>query len=95
MPERLLWVCVTLVGFVGAAVILHSSITGWIDSPAEVRIETFSLPATSLPYPAITVCKRNKFDATELVRVVFDNFLMSCGPFVFDGVDRRPCAETG
>ncbi len=44
----------------------------------EVAIDTFSLPATSLPFPAITVCKRRKFDVGEYLRAVFDNFQYVC-----------------
>ncbi len=43
-----------------------------------VTIETFSLPATSLPYPAISVCKPEPYDVGEYIRAVFDNFQMTC-----------------
>ncbi len=33
-----------------------------------VSIETFSLPATDLPFPAVTVCKVNKYDTGEYIR---------------------------
>ncbi len=72
----------------GAGVILNASISGWINTPTEVKIDTFSLPATSLPYPAITFCKRNKFDAGDYLRAVFDNFQFYCG--LVDG----DCKET-
>ena len=39
-----------------------------------MAIETFSLPATSLPYPAVTVCKAQKYDVAEYLVAVFDNF---------------------
>ena len=39
---------------------------------------TFSMPATDLPYPAITVCNKNGHDVGEYLRAVFDNFEYSC-----------------
>ncbi len=43
-----------------------------------VSIETFSLPATDLHYPAITVCKTSPYDVGEYLRAVYDNFQMEC-----------------
>ncbi len=39
-----------------------------------MAIVSFSSPATDLPYPAITICKRNKYDTSEYLRAVFDNY---------------------
>ena len=33
-----------------------------------VAIDTFSLPATDLNYPAITICNRNRYDVGEYIR---------------------------
>ncbi len=41
---------------------------------ADVSIDTFSLPATSLPFPAVTICRRGRQDAAEYFRAVFNNF---------------------
>ena len=42
-------------------------------------IETFSLPAASLPYPSITICKENGIANTgDYLRAVFDNFQFTC-----------------
>ena len=57
-----------------AGVFLSAAISGWINHPSEVTIETFSLPATSLPFPAISVCKTHKYDPGEYLRTVFDSF---------------------
>ncbi len=35
-PERLFWVAVTLLGFLGASVILRNAIIGWIDFPTGI-----------------------------------------------------------
>ncbi len=60
----------TLTSFVTAGIFLSTSVSSWIENPSEVTIETFSLPATSLPYPAITVCKAHKYDTGEYLRAV-------------------------
>ena len=42
---------------------------------SEVGIERFTLPVTELPYPAITVCKKNGlYDPGEYLRAVFNQF---------------------
>ena len=51
-----------------------------------MSIETFSFPATELAYPAITVCKRQKYDMGEYLRAVFDNFEYSCNGSVADSM---------
>ncbi len=43
-----------------------------------MAIQTFSQPASELPYPAITICRRQKFDTGEYLRAVFDNFQFGC-----------------
>ena len=43
-----------------------------------MTITTFSLPATTLKYPAITICKRYKYDVGEYLRSVFNNFETAC-----------------
>ncbi len=35
---------------------------------SEVTIATFTLPATTLPYPAVTICKKSKYDVGEYLR---------------------------
>ena len=45
----------------------------------EVEISTFSLPVTTLQYPAITICKENGFyDVGEYIRLVFNQFRYVC-----------------
>ena len=39
---------------------------------------TFSMSATDLPYPAITICNKNGYDVGEYLRAVFDNFEYGC-----------------
>ena len=42
---------------------------------SEVGIESFTLPVTELPYPAITICKKNGlYDPGEYLRAVFNKF---------------------
>ena len=43
-----------------------------------MSIETFSLPATSLAYPAITVCNGYRYDVGEYIRAVYNNFESKC-----------------
>ncbi len=57
---------------------VHNAIRNWIASPTEVAIATFSLPATRLAYPAVTVCRRGRHDVGEYIRAVFDNFEFAC-----------------
>ncbi len=40
----------------------------------DVSIETFSLPSSDLPFPAVTICKERKYDAGDYIRAVFNNF---------------------
>ena len=41
----------------------------------EVVIDSFTLPVTDLPYPAITICKRKGlYDPGEYLRAVFNQF---------------------
>ncbi len=42
-------------------------------------IDTMSYPATKLAYPAITVCKEDRYDVGEYIRAVFDNFQYAIG----------------
>ena len=43
-----------------------------------VAIETFSTPATELPFPAVTVCRKRKYDVGEYLRAVYNNFEFAC-----------------
>ncbi len=43
-----------------------------------MAIDSFSHPAVDLPYPAISICKSSKYDASEYLRAVFDNFEYTC-----------------
>ena len=43
-----------------------------------ISIATFSHPATSLPHPAITVCRAVEYDVGEYIRAVFNNFEYQC-----------------
>ena len=62
-----------------ASSMLYSAIADWIEKPTVVTIETFTLPATSVAYPAITICKDGtNFDSGDYVRAVFDNFQSTC-----------------
>ena len=42
------------------------------------------MPASELPYPAITICNKNGHDVGEYLRAVFDNFEYSCKDDDFD-----------
>ena len=37
-------------------------------------IDSFTLPVTELPYPAITICKKRGHDPGEYLRAVFNQF---------------------
>ena len=51
-------------------------------------IDTFAKPTTDLAFPALTVCRRSKFDAGEYLRAVFDNFEFSCDASVAGECER-------
>ena len=62
---RLLWVCVVITGFTGAAVLILQSFASWADSPITTTIET--LPISELEFPNVTVCPpRNSFTNLNL-----------------------------
>ena len=77
--ERLFWVVIVIAGLWAASDMLYSAVTDWIDKPTIVTIDTFTLPATNVTYPAITICKdTTNFDSGDYVRAVFDNFQSTC-----------------
>ena len=51
---RLLWLCVVILGFSGAGVLIHQSFSSWTASPVSTTIEV--LPITELDLPNVTVC---------------------------------------
>ena len=62
---RLIWICVVITGFTGAAVLIHQSFASWADSPITTTIET--LPISELEFPNVTVCPpRNSFTNLNL-----------------------------
>ena len=62
---RLLWICVVIAGFTGAAVLINQSFSSWADSPITTTIET--LPISELEFPNVTVCPpRNSFTNLNL-----------------------------
>ena len=66
---RLLWICVVITGFTGAAVMIQQSFSSWADSPISTTIET--RPITEIDFPNLTVCPpRNTFTSLnpDLVR---------------------------
>ena len=57
---------------------------------SEVGIERFTLPVTELPYPAITVCKKNGlYDPGEYLRAVFNQF-----QYAYSKDDEGSCNKT-
>ena len=57
---------------------------------SEVGIETFTLSVTELPYPAITICKKNGlYDPGEYLRAVFNQF-----KYAYRKDDEGSCDET-
>ena len=78
VAEKLLWVAIVLIGFATALISVSAAITQWIRFPTQMAIATHSMPATEVPYPAVTVCNPNGYDAGEYLRAVFDNFQYSC-----------------
>ena len=58
--------------------------------PSEVVIDSFTLPVTDLPYPAITICKkRGLYDPGEYLRAVFNQF-----KYAYRKDDKGSCNET-
>ena len=77
--ERLFWVAVVIAGLFAASDMLHSAVSDWIENPTIVTIDTLTLPATDVSYPAITICKdATNFDSGDYVRAIFDNFQSTC-----------------
>ena len=57
---KLFWLCVVLMGSIGAGLIIQQSFSSWADSPVSPTIET--LPITELDFPNVIVCPpRNTF----------------------------------
>ena len=57
---------------------------------SEVVIDSFTLPVTDLPYPAITICKkRGLYDPGEYLRAVFNQF-----KYAYRKEDEGSCNET-
>ena len=57
---------------------------------SEVGIESFTLPVTDLPYPAITICKKNGlYDPGEYLRAVFNQF-----KYAYQKDNEGSCNET-
>ena len=57
---KLFWLCVVLMGSIGAGLIIQQSFSSWADSPVSTTIET--LPITELDFPNVIVCPpRNTF----------------------------------
>ena len=79
--ERVLWVGIVCIGFATAFTLVSSAIQHWIDVPSKVTITTFSMPATEVPYPAITICNKNGKNVGEYLRAVFDNFQYACSEY--------------
>ena len=69
-----------IAGLLAASDMLYSAITDWTNEPTKVTIDTLTLSATNVMYPAITICKdTTNFDTGDYVRSVFDNFQSICG----------------
>ena len=47
-------------------------------SHPQVTINSFSVPVTELPFPAITICKSGSGDAGDYVRAIYNNFQFKC-----------------
>ena len=69
--EQILWVGIVFIGFVTAFTMVSSAIKHWIDVPSKVTITTFSMPATKVHYPAITICNPNGNNVGEYIRNIF------------------------
>ena len=78
LAERILWIGIVCTGFASAFTLVSSAIRHWIEVPSKVAITTFSMPATQVHYPAITICNQNGNDVGEYLRAVFDNFQYAC-----------------
>jgi hypothetical protein len=59
-----------------------------------VSIQTFSLPAITLRYPAITICKRHNLDVGQYIRAIYNNFESVCSEEDFDGDYNYTCNQT-
>ena len=51
---RLLWICVVIAGFIGAAWLINESFESWAEQPVSTTVETF--PIKDVQFPKVTVC---------------------------------------
>ena len=51
---RLLWTCIVIAGFVGAALLINKSFESWAEQPVATTVETF--PIKDVKFPKVTVC---------------------------------------
>ena len=56
--EKLFWVVVVAMGFIGSSVMIYEAWDGWAQSPVRTTIET--LPISGLEFPSVTVCPPRK-----------------------------------
>ena len=74
---KILWLCIVIIGFTSATIMISSAFKNWEDSPIKTNIET--LPISQLNFPRITVCPpKNSYtslniDIVESEKKTLDN----------------------
>ena len=74
---KILWLCIVIIGFTSATLMISSAFKNWEDSPIKTNIET--LPISQLNFPRITVCPpKNSYtslniDIVESEKKTLDN----------------------
>ena len=77
--DKLFWVMVVKICFLGSSYFVKTAITDWIENPTVTTIDTGNNPVTNLDHPALTICKANGiYDVGEYLRAVFNNFQFAC-----------------
>ena len=57
---KLFWICVVIIGFSSAGLLINKSFATWHESPIKTNIET--IPISNITMPIITVCpKKNTY----------------------------------
>ena len=72
---RVIWVCIVIVGFIGAGMLIQISFQAWADSPVKTTIET--LPITEISLPKVTVCPpKNTFTNLNYDLMMLENMTL-------------------
>ena len=80
LPTRLLWLFVVVIGFIGGVIIINESVSEWLNNPTMLSIDVMAAQKFQgmIPYPSLTLCRKNSLAVDEYVRTIYDNFELTC-----------------